>query len=74
MDVPVVPGAVLVNVGDLMQRWTADRLVSSVSVATATTARVGPGGGACCLRVGLVACGQGLLTEGGACLYVGGAY
>lgn len=31
MDIPVVPGAVLVNVGDLMQRWTSDRFVSSVS-------------------------------------------
>ncbi|KAL6106322.1 uncharacterized protein ACO6RY_10224 [Pungitius sinensis] len=30
IDVPYVPGAVLVNVADLMQRWTADRFVSVV--------------------------------------------
>lgn len=40
VDIPVVPGAVLVNVGDLMQRWTDDRFVSSVSAAARTR---GPG-------------------------------
>ena len=29
-----IPGTVLVNIGDLMQRWTADKLVSTVSNAT----------------------------------------
>ncbi|KAM8893215.1 uncharacterized protein AB9W97_012842 [Spinachia spinachia] len=33
-DVPCVPGAVLVNVADLMQRWTGDRLVSVVHRVT----------------------------------------
>uniref|UniRef100_A0A3Q4BXB9 Fe2OG dioxygenase domain-containing protein n=1 Tax=Mola mola TaxID=94237 RepID=A0A3Q4BXB9_MOLML len=28
LSVPVVPGAVLVNIADLMQRWTSDRFVS----------------------------------------------
>ena len=28
---PVVPGAVLVNIADLMQRWTNDQLISVVS-------------------------------------------
>lgn len=31
LDVPLVPGAVLVNIADLMQRWTSDRFVSAVS-------------------------------------------
>lgn len=31
VNIPVIPGAVLVNVGDLMQRWTNDQFVSSVS-------------------------------------------
>ena len=26
-----IPGTVLVNIGDLMQRWTADKLISTVS-------------------------------------------
>lgn len=34
IDVPVVPGAVLVNIADLMQRWTSDRFVSAVSAVT----------------------------------------
>ena len=29
-----VDGAVLVNIGDMMQRWTADSLVSTVCVST----------------------------------------
>lgn len=28
---PSIPGAVLVNIADLMQRWTSDQLVSVVS-------------------------------------------
>lgn len=36
VDIPLVPGAVLVNVGDLMQRWTDDGFVSSVGVASLT--------------------------------------
>ena len=28
---PPIAGAVVVNLGDLMQRWTADKLVSTVS-------------------------------------------
>lgn len=32
IDVPVVPGAILVNIADLMQRWTSDRFVSVVSI------------------------------------------
>ena len=28
---PPFPGAIIVNVADLMQRWTADRLKSTVS-------------------------------------------
>lgn len=36
VNIPVVPGAVLVNVGDLMQRWTNDRFVSSVGAAAST--------------------------------------
>lgn len=32
IDVPVVPGAILVNVADLMQRWTSDRFISAVSI------------------------------------------
>ncbi|TNN27818.1 1-aminocyclopropane-1-carboxylate oxidase 3 [Liparis tanakae] len=32
MDVPYVPGTVLINIADIMQRWTADRFVS-VSLA-----------------------------------------
>lgn len=31
IDVPSFPGAVLVNVADLMQRWTGDHFVSVVS-------------------------------------------
>lgn len=31
LDVPLVPGAVLVNIADLMQRWTSDCFVSAVS-------------------------------------------
>jgi isopenicillin N synthase-like dioxygenase len=30
VDVPVVPGCFIVNVGDLMQRWTNDRWVSTL--------------------------------------------
>ncbi|XP_056273636.1 uncharacterized protein si:dkey-10o6.2 isoform X2 [Pseudoliparis swirei] len=30
MDVPYVPGTVLINIADLMQRWTSDRFVSAV--------------------------------------------
>lgn len=29
--VPIVPGAVLINIADLMQRWTCDQFVSVVS-------------------------------------------
>ena len=29
-DVTPVPGAVLVNIGDLLQRWTADKYPSTV--------------------------------------------
>ncbi len=31
-----VRDAVLVNIGDMMQRWTADRLVSTVSAGVQT--------------------------------------
>lgn len=31
ISVPVIPGAVLVNIADLMQRWTSDHFVSAVS-------------------------------------------
>lgn len=31
LDVPLVPGAVLVNIADLLQRWTSDCFVSAVS-------------------------------------------
>ena len=30
MDVPPIPGAFIINIGDLMQRWTNDRWVSTV--------------------------------------------
>ncbi|XP_056271682.1 uncharacterized protein LOC130194672 isoform X2 [Pseudoliparis swirei] len=30
MDVPYVPGTVLINIADIMQRWTSDRFVSVV--------------------------------------------
>ncbi|XP_068452696.1 uncharacterized protein [Clinocottus analis] len=30
IDVPHIPGVVLINVGDLMQRWTSDHYVSAV--------------------------------------------
>lgn len=30
MEVPLVPGAVLVNIADLMQRWTSDTFISAV--------------------------------------------
>jgi len=26
-----IPGTIVVNIGDLMQRWTADRLIATVS-------------------------------------------
>lgn len=29
---PPIEGTILVNIGDLMQRWTSDRLIASVSV------------------------------------------
>lgn len=31
ISVPIIPGAVLVNIADLMQRWTSDHFVSAVS-------------------------------------------
>lgn len=30
VDATPIPGTVVINVGDIMQRWTADRLVSTV--------------------------------------------
>ncbi|XP_068595624.1 uncharacterized protein [Brachionichthys hirsutus] len=29
IDVPVIPGAILINIGDLMQRWTSDQFTSA---------------------------------------------
>jgi len=31
IDAPPIANTVLVNIADLMQRWTADRLLSTVS-------------------------------------------
>ena len=31
-----IPGTVLVNVGDMMQRWTDDRLISNVGESSNT--------------------------------------
>lgn len=28
---PPIPGTIVVNIGDLMQRWTADKLIATVS-------------------------------------------
>ncbi|XP_068595838.1 uncharacterized protein [Brachionichthys hirsutus] len=28
IDVPLIPGAILINIADLMQRWTSDRFIS----------------------------------------------
>jgi isopenicillin N synthase-like dioxygenase len=30
VDVPVIPGSLIVNLGDMMQRWTNDRWVSTM--------------------------------------------
>ncbi len=31
IDISHIPGAMIVNIGDLMQQWTADKITSTVS-------------------------------------------